>query len=169
MARSSTTFTTTFTPEIGDRICEELSDGKSLKAICDQDWAPARRTVFAWLREKDDFRQQYALAQIEGAHAHADDAIAIADDGRNDWMANNDPDNPGYRVNGEAINRSRLRVDTRKWIAARMFPNMYGDKVEITGEIRQRDVSDQPLTTEEWETIYGGGVAPAKRPPESTH
>jgi hypothetical protein len=160
---------TSFTPEMGDRICEQISAGNSLRATCELDWAPARRTVFVWLREQPEFRQQYALAQIEGAHAHADDALAIADDGRNDWMANNDPDNPGYRLNAEAVARSRLRVDTRKWMAARMFPTMYGDKVEITGEIRQRDVSDQPLTTEEWEDRYGGGVEAAKRTTESTH
>lgn len=125
-----------YTTEMGDRICEQISGGKSLRRICREfDWAPGRRTVFKWLREQPDFEVQYRIAIIEGAHAHADDAIEIADDGRNDWMLSNDPDNPGYKVNKEHIARSRLRVDTRKWHAARMYPRVYGERVsaELTG------------------------------------
>lgn len=59
-----------------------------------------------------------------------DDMLDIADDARNDYMAANDPDNPGYKLNGEHINRSRLRVDARKWIAAKLKPKKYGEKVE---------------------------------------
>lgn len=121
-----------YTPEIADRICAELASGKSIRRICKLDWAPGRRTVYDWLRTHQDFRELYAIAQLDGAHAWADEAIEIADDGTNDWIVDNDPENPGYRLNGEHVQRSRLRVDTRKWYAARMNPKKYGDKVDLT-------------------------------------
>ncbi len=34
----------------------------------------------------------------------------------------------------EHVQRSRLRVDTRKWLMARMAPKKYGDKMQHTGE-----------------------------------
>lgn len=65
----------------------------------------------------------------------ADELLEIADDGQNDWMLRNSPDNPGWRENGEAMRRSQLRIETRKWVAARLLPKRWGDKTvtEITG------------------------------------
>ena len=41
----------------------------------------------------------------------------------------------------EAIQRSRVRIDTRKWYAARMVPRIYGDKVDVnldaTGDLAE--------------------------------
>lgn len=64
----------------------------------------------------------------------AEDIIEISDEGSNDWMAANDPENAGYRANGEHIARSRLRVDTRKWIMSKLAPKKYGEKLEIAGD-----------------------------------
>jgi hypothetical protein len=38
-------------------------------------------------------------------------------------------------VDQEAINRSRLRVDTRKWLLAKLLPKVYGEKLEHAGAI----------------------------------
>jgi len=67
----------------------------------------------------------------------ADEVMEIADDGTNDWIESNDPDNPGYRFNGEHYQRSRLRVDTRKWMLAKALPKIYGDKtqVDVQGQV----------------------------------
>ncbi len=64
-----------------------------------------------------------------------EDAIEISDDGRNDWMKRNAPDDQGWQFNGENVQRSRLRVDTRKWPAGKLHPGQYGDKrvTEISG------------------------------------
>lgn len=123
-----------YTPEMGDRICAEIIDGKSVRSICKEAWAPARRTIVKWLRIFPQFRQIYDLACAERAEGYAEELIEIADDASNDWMATNDPDNPGFRLNKEHVMRSRLRVDTRKWICAKMNPK-YADRVsaELTG------------------------------------
>lgn len=96
---------------------------------------PDAATVFRWLRTKPEFCEQYTRAKEESADALVDEMLDIADEATNDWMEVHDKDNPGYRLNGEAINRSRLRVDTRKWIAAKLKPKKYGERVqtELTG------------------------------------
>lgn len=65
----------------------------------------------------------------------ADELLDISDDARNDWMKrNHGDDDPGWVANGEHIQRSRLRVDTRKWIASKLKPKKYGDKLELASD-----------------------------------
>lgn len=104
--------------------------GETLRAICSDENMPDRTTVFRWLQTFEDFHIQYARAREVQADTLVDESLDIADDGRNDWMENNDPENPGYRVNGEHIQRSRLRIDQRRWMAGKMRPKVYGDRVE---------------------------------------
>ena len=86
---------------------------------------PARGNVFKWLLSDSviysGFRDQYAQAREIQAECLVDDIIDICDDGSNDFIENNDPDNKGYSVNGEAVARARLRVDTRKWYAGKVI------------------------------------------------
>ncbi len=127
-----------FSQEIADTICERLTNGESLRGICKSDDLPAAGTVLRWLTEEDKaaFRDQYTRARDAQADALVEECLEIADDATNDWMVRNaDGDNVGWSVNGEHVTRSRLRVDTRKWWAARIAPKKYGDKVstEISG------------------------------------
>lgn len=78
------------------------------------------------------FRDQYASAREAQADALVEECLEIADDGSNDWMTREGKDKePAWALNGEHVNRSRLRVDTRKWWAARLAPKKYGDKQEV--------------------------------------
>jgi hypothetical protein len=67
----------------------------------------------------------------------AEDVISIADDGTNDWMDSNDPLNPGYKLNGEHTQRSKLRMDARKWYTSKLAPKIFGDRqaLEVTGSV----------------------------------
>lgn len=120
-----------YTAELADQICAELAEGKSLRSICKAESMPCVTTVFSWMRKHPEFLKQYARAKEESADYLAEETLEIADDGTNDWITTNDPENPGYRANGEHIARSRLRVDTRKWIASKLKPKKYGDKLDI--------------------------------------
>lgn len=103
---------------------------------------PDRRTVFSWLLkdEFEAFRHQYTRARELQAEAFADEMSDIADDATNDYMSSvDDEGGVGYKLNGENIQRSRLRVDTRKWIASKLKPKKYGDKLELAGD------ADAPL------------------------
>jgi hypothetical protein len=125
-----------FTPELGDKICEQIALGKSMRTICESDAMPAISTVFSWFRTNQPFLEQYARAKKESTSAHEDYLLDIADDGRNDFMEDNynKGKTPGYQLNGENIQRSKLRVDTRKWLMSKLEPKKYGDKLDVTSD-----------------------------------
>jgi hypothetical protein len=142
---------TEYTPEIGDRICAALATGMSLRSVCRADDIPPESTVRGWTHDvKHPFSAQYVRAREIGYLSMADETIEISDDGSNDWMEKfgKDGEAVGWTINGEHIQRSRLRVDTRKWLLSKCLPKVFGDKVvnEITGKdggpIETKDVSD---------------------------
>lgn len=121
-------------------LCDELATssrgiGKILAAGYQGLPLPTYSTVMLWLEEDTQLSDRYARAKEAQAEFMADELLEIADDARNDWMEREDPDNPGFRLNGEHIQRSRLRVDTRKWLAAKLKPKKYGEKVEQTHKV----------------------------------
>jgi hypothetical protein len=117
---------TDYTLELADSICERLANGESMRSVCRDDSMPAMTTIFRWLREDEPFKQQYSIATEERTEAMAEDILDIADNGTNDWMSYNASDDEGYKLNGEALQRSKLRVDTRKWHMSKMKPKKYG-------------------------------------------
>lgn len=124
---------TTYSQETADSICEYIAMGYSLRKVCEQDGMPVMSTIFKWIREHDDFSKQYARATEERTEAMAEDILDIADDGTNDWVEDERKDGSTYwRADNDVIQRSRLRVDTRKWLMAKMKPKKYGDKLDMT-------------------------------------
>jgi len=123
------------TPEIKVTILTRIAEGESVRSIARDPEMPAMSTIFKQLAEDKDFSEQYARACEMRADAHFEEMFEIADDAANDWMEHHAGENVGWQVNGEHIQRSRLRIDTRKWALARMNPKKYGDKVqqEVTG------------------------------------
>ena len=127
-----------YTAEIAHEICERLASGETLRSICRDEGMPHESTVRKWAREdREGFSTQYARARDAGLDAIADELLAIADDATNDWMERlGDEGQPlGWQVNGEHVQRSRLRIDTRKWYLSKLAPKRYGEKTEhkITG------------------------------------
>lgn len=118
--------------EVVSRICGRIADGESLKAICLGEEMPTKSTVYLWMAAHPEFSDMYARAKEDCADTLAEEILEIADDGSNDWMERNEKDNPGWIANGEHIQRSRLRVDSRKWIASKLKPKKYGEKIEQT-------------------------------------
>jgi hypothetical protein len=122
-----------YTQEIADRICQQLASGMSLREVCRSDDMPAESTVRLWaLEDRDGFSAQYTRAREIGYHSMADELLEIADDAANDWMERNGDDNEGWQLNGEHVQRSRIRLDTRKWLLSKALPKVYGDKLDHT-------------------------------------
>ena len=70
---------------------------------------------------------------------YAEEIIEIADDAKNDWM-----EREGFKtLNQEHIQRSRVRIDTRKWLMAKLMPKKYGDRVEVVR--RPEEMTDDEL------------------------
>ena len=81
----------------------------------------------------EGFREQYARAGQERVEAFAEDIIALADE----------PIDPGDNA---AVQRARLRVDTRKWLMSKLAPRKYGDSVEhVIKSGRAEDLTDDEL------------------------
>lgn len=108
---------TEYNQPTADKVCALLTEGISLRTICKRDDLPCAATIFKWLREQPAFSDQYAKAKEASADALLEDMLYIADD------------------SSEDVQRSRLRVDTRKWAASKLKPKKYGDKItqENTG------------------------------------
>lgn len=114
---------TKYTKALAAKICSQLADGKSLRKVCEPASMPSKSTVFLWLANHEVFSDQYARAKAESAEAHADDILDIADD-------------PSLHPNDK-----RVRIDTRKWLASKLKPKRYGDRL-----IHQGD-EDEPVFT----------------------
>lgn len=123
---------TDYNLELASAICARLAEGESLRSVCRDESMPCAATVFTWMRVHKEFLEQYEKAKEESADALVEDMLDIADNARNDWMEQHDEDNVGYRFNGEHVQRSRLRIDVRKWAASKLKPKKYGEKIEQT-------------------------------------
>lgn len=124
---------TLYTEELAEKICGAIaSNSLSLdKLSAKLEWFPTKHTIFAWRRQHKEFSHQYAQAKREQIETLVDEILDIADtqalDSTIDDHGNAVPDN-------EYIQRSRLRIDTRKWLASKLMPKIYGERVltEIT-------------------------------------
>lgn len=96
-----------------------------------------KATVFDWLAKHKDFSDRYARAKEAAADFIVEEILAIADDASNDWMETNH----GPVLNAEAVARSRLRIDARKWLAGKLRPKKYGDRIDVDHGVQ----SDNPL------------------------
>lgn len=131
-----------YSEKVADRILEQIADGISLRSICAQDDMPNRATVFRWLAANNEFRDQYTRAREAQADTLFDEILDIADNAANDWMERDGEDDRGWTINGDHIQRSKLRIEARKWMAGKLRPKKYGDKLELSGDV------DAPLVTE---------------------
>ena len=121
----------TYTRERADEICERLAKGESLNEICRSAHLPSAPAIRRWvIEDRDGFSARYARARDLQIESWADQLIEIADDGSNDWMERNKPDNPGWQINGEHVQRSKLRSDNRRWLLSKLKPEQYGDKLQ---------------------------------------
>jgi len=121
---------TGYSNKVAEAICEQIAHGQGLKSICQADGMPTDRTVYLWLRMKEhvEFLHMYARAREDQQEHWADEIVEIADDATNDWMLRQTKSGETVAVvNSDNINRSRLRVDTRKWLMAKLMPRKYGD------------------------------------------
>lgn len=129
-----------FTQELADAICALIASGWSLRRICARADMPAQVTVFRWLRVDETFSKQYARASEERAESSADEIIDVADEA----------------TDRDTAAAAKVRVDARKWIAAKLRPKKYGDyqKIEHGGKVE--------TTPANFILNYGGEAKPDK-------
>ena len=126
-----------YSDELAATICRRIAEGESLRRICDDADMPCKTTVVGWLGGDGHagFRDRYACARELQAEHFAGEIIEIADNSTSDRFTD---DKGKVLVDHEVVARDRLRVDTRKWLMARMAPKKYGDRMQHTGDLTVR-------------------------------
>ena len=126
----------TFTQEIADRICEVISsDTRGLKAICDS-YAdlPWKSTLVKWCDKFPAFDAQLTRARERQAFMRIDECIDIADTPQiGDEITFEDGKEKIKR--GDMLGHRKLRVDTRIALAAKIAPKLFGNKLEVGGNV----------------------------------
>ncbi len=120
----------TYREATAELICARLADGETLTSICKTPGMPSRQCVHQWRMRIPAFNDLYARAREIGMEAMSDDVLTIADDDSGDV-------NPDGTPNSANVQRSRLMVDTRKFLMGKLAPKVYGDRqtVEHTGTV----------------------------------
>lgn len=122
-----------YTQEMANTICEQIAEGQSLRSICQAEDMPAKSTVFKWLTQNKDFADQYARARETQADAIFDEILSIADEKSVELIYGEGEEQEvvEVRLDSTAIQRNRLRVDARKWMAGKLRPKVYGEKQAV--------------------------------------
>lgn len=115
-----------YSSALAEKICAMVREGTSLRRLSQMTQFPTKTTICRWLQDNEDFRDRYARAMRVRIEMEADALLDICDDGSNDWMMTD----KGYQFNGEHFQRSKLRVETRKFIAIKLLPEKYGEKID---------------------------------------
>lgn len=115
-----------------DRICDRIARGASLRASASAEGVDPS-TVLRWTKASPEFAQQYAHARETGYQLLADEIIDISDE--RDVRVTQDGEEVRLTLDSAAVARNRLRVDTRKWMLAKMLPKVYGENSTTTHEV----------------------------------
>lgn len=132
---------TRYTLALAKEICDAIATSpKGVGKLCieNPNW-PNKDTIFTWLKDHKDFSDQYARAKQVQVECVVDELLEIADDDTKDCII----DAEGEIVfNSQAVQRARLRIDTRKWLACKLVPKVYGGQASMP-----EDKSSLPVPT----------------------
>lgn len=114
-------------------VCKRLSLGEPLAQICRDAHMPGVTTVWEWAKASKEFTEAIAYARELGFDAIAEECMEIADDKTRDFK----PSDKGPAFDGEHVQRSKLRIETRLKLLAKWDPKRYGEKqqVEMSGAV----------------------------------
>jgi len=119
-----------YTTELASALCDEIATTtKGLKAICSMPGMPALTTVVRWLRSNDEFKQLYAQAKVMQQELEIEDLKDISDGSTDDDMIK--------------VNRDKLKIHARMWLASKLAPKKYGDKLDVN----HGGQADNPIIT----------------------
>lgn len=140
---------TQFSPEVCERVCIRIAEGRSIRAACSGDGFPTWRTFMRWLATEgesyDALRQQYMRAR----ECRADARFETLDSIMRDLKAG--------KIDAAS---ARVMMDAIKWQAGKENAKRYGDSVTVKGdkenplEVR----SKRELTDAELAAIAAGGL-----------
>lgn len=134
-------------------LCSHIAGGDSLSS-----WARnegyAKQTISDWVLADPDRVKAYREARRMQADAHVDDLIDLADEEM--------PLDAQGRTDSAMVQRQRTRIDTRKWIASKYHPALYGDKVDVNATIRGADQKPEEVLAKMAALLAANGLRISK-------
>lgn len=121
---SKAKFTEEEKTEIMTRACEKIAEGHSFFTLSESGEFPSNRTMFRWVRQREDLNQMYRDALEDRAERLAQELLDLADSVDD--------------TSSTSVQAARLRTDVRKWLIEKQAPKVYGAKqsVELSGDVK---------------------------------
>lgn len=125
-----------YDPLLVDELCNRVGEGETVRAICREEHMPSPQVIYRWMAKDPSFKERFAHARELGEEVIAQECLDIADNATNDWMEklNKDGQSIGWQLNGEHVQRSKLRIETRLKLLAKWNPKKWGDKQILSGD-----------------------------------
>lgn len=144
---------TKYTKALALKICRKIAEGVPLTKVVKEDWCPGYSTIMDWRcpssgQYNKQFSEMYDRSRDDQADFLIDEMLEIADNNSDDTII--DPRTGNMRCDYEWVQRSRLRVDTRKFVAAKMKPRTYGDTAMIKHTADNEKGNSIKLVFEDW-------------------
>jgi hypothetical protein len=116
-----------WTEAIEDELLKRVAKGEAVRNICNDEWMPSAPTLYKRMDADEAFAKRYARAKERHADALFEECLAIADSQEGDVIIVDGVEQRNY----DLVQRARLRIDTRKWMAGKLRPKVYGDKTDV--------------------------------------
>ncbi len=145
-------------------VCERLSEGESLRSICEDPRLPSHQTIYKWAAVQPIFKTAYARAREAQMERWSDDIVEIADEAATATGERIDKEGTVEAiVDPGVIQAAKLRIDTRKFLMAKLAPQRYGERVDlnVSGSVEVSALSDEELEARTRARLVALGVAVA--------
>jgi hypothetical protein len=128
-----------YNDKIANEIVRAISTStKGIKRLCRENahW-PSSTAIYNWCFENEEFLVRYARAKAFQAEWLVEEALEIAYDASEDTYKD---EKGNERLDNEWVQRSKLKVETIKWVASKLAPKLYG-----TSNIKQNEKDQESL------------------------
>lgn len=129
-----------------EEICSMIEQGSSLRAVLRSDGMPSSKTFYEWVDSDEEKVKRYARACEFRADEIFEDMLEIADTAQ-EGVTIKETEKGTETTTGDMIQHRRLRVDTRKWMLAKMNPKKYGDRT--INDVNLKSTPEQEKTDDE--------------------
>lgn len=125
------------------QILLAIEEGNSLRSVLKREGMPTSTAFYEWIDSDKEKVLHYARACEKRADTIFEDILDIADDSSQDTILT---EKGNEVLNSEWVQRSKLRIDARKWMLGKMQPKKYGDKsgldIEETNEFKGFEIDE---------------------------
>jgi hypothetical protein len=105
-------------------ICQQISEGKSLSSVIrSNDGMPSYHYVMLMIKNNPEFRGMYEKAIENRADRLAEEILELADEQM--------PEGLEGPLASAWVQQKRMQVDARKWVASKLKPKVYGDRIDV--------------------------------------